>query len=44
MRCWTRHSIVEAMSSLVLMDALLAQKAREGVRDALVLNRKAAAK
>jgi chorismate synthase len=29
--------IVEAMSSLVLMDALLAQKAREGVRDALVL-------
>jgi chorismate synthase len=36
--------IVEAMSSLVLMDALLAQKAREGVRDALVSNRKAAAK
>lgn len=32
--------IVEAMSSLVLMDALLAQKAREGVRDALVSNRK----
>jgi len=31
--------IVEAMSSLVLMDALLAQKAREGVRDALVANR-----
>ena len=30
--------IVEAMSSLVLMDALLAQKAKEGVRDALVLN------
>lgn len=36
--------IVEAMSSLVLMDALLAQKAREGVRDALVLNTKTAAK
>lgn len=32
--------IVEAMSSLVLMDALLAQKAREGVRDMLVLNKK----
>jgi chorismate synthase len=29
--------IVEAMSSLVLMDALLAQKAREGVRDVLTL-------
>ncbi|KAH8817217.1 chorismate synthase-like protein [Xylogone sp. PMI_703] len=35
--------IVEAMSSLVLMDALLAQKAREGVRDAIVLNSRAAA-
>ncbi|RFU29931.1 hypothetical protein B7463_g6414, partial [Scytalidium lignicola] len=35
--------IVEAMSSLVLMDALLAQKAREGVRDALVSNRRTAA-
>jgi chorismate synthase len=29
--------IVEAMSSLVLLDALLAQKAREGVRNALVM-------
>jgi chorismate synthase len=35
--------VVEAMSSLVLMDALLAQKAREGVRDALMLNRRTAA-
>jgi chorismate synthase len=33
-------SIVEAMSSLLLMDA---QKAREGARDALVLNRRTAA-
>jgi chorismate synthase len=32
--------IVEAMSALVLVDALLAQKAREGVRDAMVLNKK----
>ena len=31
------------MSSLVLMDALLAQKAREGVRNALVLDRNAVA-
>jgi chorismate synthase len=34
--------IVEGMASLVLMDALLAQKAREGVRDALVASRNAA--
>jgi len=34
--------IVEAMSSLVLMDALLAQKAREGVRD-FILDRRTAA-
>ncbi|TID17001.1 Cytochrome P450 52A13 [Venturia nashicola] len=32
--------IVEAMSALVLVDALLAQKAREGVRDAMVLPKK----
>jgi chorismate synthase len=31
--------LVEAMSSIVLMDALLAQKAREGLRDALALHR-----
>ncbi|RDL30747.1 uncharacterized protein BP5553_10092 [Venustampulla echinocandica] len=36
--------IVEAMSSLVLMDALMAQKARVGVRDDLVLDRATAAK
>jgi chorismate synthase len=41
---WEAIPIVEAMSSLVLMDALLAQKARKGVRDALVSNRRTAAK
>lgn len=35
--------IVEGMASLVLMDALLVQKSREGVRDALLQSRKPAA-
>lgn len=43
MRRWTPHSIMEAISSLVLVDALLAQKARERVRDTLVLNRRTTA-